>query len=260
MIYGLTVESILQGTLIFIRVSAILFALPIFGDQPVPVRVRVLLAVAIAFIVHGLIPAGSYREFPQEIFVFAIFVFKEIAIGFFLGFVSRLAFDAVIMAASLVGFQMGFGVADLLMPDADVHMNAFTALHRIIMILIFLSLNFHHMYFDAIVKSFELIPAASIKPHFELGSFFIKATADIFVISLQLAAPVLVALLFSNTALGLIARTVPQFNVFVMSFPVGFFLGLGVYLSCLPFFPAWAEHHFQASQLQIFQTLKGLVP
>ncbi|WP_141730938.1 flagellar biosynthetic protein FliR [Oligoflexus tunisiensis] len=260
MIYGITVESILTAALIFIRVGGILFALPFIGDQPTPVRVRILLAVALTFTIHGLVPPNWLTAFPQDPLVYFLLVIKEICIGLFIGFVARIAFDSIIMAASLLGYQMGFGVADLFMPDADVQMNAFTAFHRILMLMIFLGLNLHHIYLDAMIRTFSMIPAGGIAPQMEMGNFLIELTGGIFRVSMQLAAPVLVALMFTNTALGLIARTVPQLNVFTLSFPVGFFVGLAVYMACLPFFPGWAAEHFNTSQEQILLTLKGIAP
>jgi flagellar biosynthetic protein FliR len=260
MIYGITVESILTAALIFVRVGAILFGLPFIGDQPTPVRVRILLAVALTMTMQGLVPPGWLFEFPQDPLLYILLVIKEVCIGLFIGFVARIAFDGIVMAASLVGYQMGFGVADLMMPDADVQMNAFTAFHRILMLTIFLGLNLHHIYLDAMVRTFSLIPAGGISPQMEMGRYLIELTSGIFQVAMQLAAPVLVALMFTNAALGLIARTVPQLNVFTLSFPIGFVVGLLVYMACLPFFPGWISQHFNASQEQILLTLKGIAP
>jgi flagellar biosynthetic protein FliR len=260
MIYGITVEAILTAALIFVRISGILFALPFIGDQPTPVRVRILLGVALTFTMQGIVPTDWLVDFPQDPLLYIVLVIKELCIGLFIGFVARIAFDAIIMAASLVGFQMGFGVADLMMPDADVQMNAFTAFHRVIMLMIFLGLNLHHIYLDAMVRTFSLIPAGGIAPQMDMGRFLIEVTSGMFRVAMQLSAPVLVALMFTNTAMGLIARTVPQMNVFTMSFPVGFFVGLAVYMACLPFFPGWVSQHFNTSQEQILLTLKGISP
>lgn len=260
MLYDITVESILRAVLVFIRVGAVLFALPIIGDQPTPVRVRILLSIAMAFAIQGIIPDNWLTRLPEDVLEYFIMALKEACIGVLLGFVARMAFDSIVMAGSLVGFQMGFGVADLMIPDAQMQMSAFSALHRIILVMIFLCLNLHHMYFDAIVRTFSMIPAGGIFPHRELGGYMIRMSSDLFRIAMQLSAPMLVALLFTNTALGLIARTVPQLNVFSMSFPLGFFVGLLIYLSCLPFLPGWASEHFHNSELQILQTLKGLSP
>ncbi len=260
MIYGLTVESILTGALIFVRISALLFALPFFGDEPIPVPVRVLLAVALAFGFSARVPETWIGALPSDAIPFIWMVIKEIAIGLFVGFIGKLAFDGILMAASLVGYQMGFGTADLIAPGLTTQVSAFTALHRGVMMLIFLSLNLHHIYLDGIVKTFELIPAGGIMPSKEMGSFLIQATSGIFQVAMQLSAPVLVALIFANSALGLAARTVPQLNVFTMSFPLGFFVGMIVYLACIPFFPGWTIEHFHLSHLQIIKSIQGLKP
>src|SRR6476661_7685008 len=150
MIYGLTVEAILTAALVFMRISAILYALPFFGDEPIPAQVRVLLGVALAFGLQSRVPSGWITTFPTDILPFTLLVVKEISIGIFMGFVGRLAFDAILLAASLVGYQMGFGTADLIYPGLNSQVSAFTAMHRSVMMLIFLSLNLHHIYIDGI--------------------------------------------------------------------------------------------------------------
>ena len=128
------------------------------------------------------------------------------------------------MAASFVGYQMGFGTANIMMPGSDTQMNAFTSFHRIFILLVFLSLNLHYIYLHAITKSFQIVPAGMGLPTGEFIQIILQSTSEIFKVSLQLAAPMLVALLFSMAALGLVARTVPQMNVFTLSFPLSFFV------------------------------------
>ncbi|MBC7658658.1 MAG: flagellar biosynthetic protein FliR [Chitinophagaceae bacterium] len=260
MIYDITVESILTGALIFVRISAMLYALPFFGDEPIPTPVRLILGVALAYGFHDRIPAQWGTVLPTDMFPFGIMVFKEVMIGLFVGFVGRLAFDGILMAASLVGYQMGFGTADLIYPGLGTQVSAFTAMHRGVMMLIFLSLNLHHIYLDGIIKTFDMIPAGAALPSKNLMPFFIQLTSGVFRVAMQLSAPVLVALIFANSALGLAARTVPQLNVFTMSFPIGFFVGMTIYMACLPFFPEWTLTHFELSQGYMIKTIQGLMP
>ncbi len=260
MIYGLSVESILTAALVFTRISALLYALPFFGDEPIPAQVRILLGVALAFGFQSRVPAGWLTAFPTDMLPFTIMVVKEVSIGLFLGFVGRLAFDGILMAASLVGYQMGFGTADLIYPGLNTQVSAFTAMHRGVIMLIFLSLNLHHIYLDGIIKTFEFIPAGGAIPSREILPFLMRLTSGIFQVALQLSAPVLVALIFANSALGLAARTVPQLNVFTMSFPVGFFVGMCIYLACIPFFPEWTTRHFEMSRGYMHEMIKGLAP
>ena len=159
--FGIPYEDALKGALIFLRVGGIFFTLPVFGDEPTPVRVRVLLSVAVAFMLYSVVMPKWFTGIPNDLIGLAIMGAKELMIGLMLGFVARVVFDGVIMAASVVGYQMGFGTANLLIPDAKIQMNSFTALHRIILMLIFLSLNLHHTYLTAIAESFRLIPSGA---------------------------------------------------------------------------------------------------
>jgi flagellar biosynthesis protein FliR len=251
-------EMILKGTLIFVRIGGILFFLPIFGDSPTPARVRVLLAAGLTFAFYNIVPPLTNIEQFNEVTTIVWALFKELLIGFTLGFITKIAFDGVLMAASLVGFQMGFGTANLFIPDAGQQLNSFTAFHRILMILIFLGMDLHHTFLQAISESFTVLHLGGILPQAGLGELAISLTASIFVVAIQLAAPVLVALLFTMAALGLAARTVPQLNVFTLSFPASFFIGLLVYMASLPYFPEWLQQHFTENQEQMFMALRGL--
>ena len=258
--FNLPYQAALEGAVVFIRISAIMFALPIFGDQTTPVRVRILLSVALAFLIYPLISPDWLAIMPTSFIAFAILIIKELLIGLMIGYVARIAFDSMVSAAKIVSFQMGFGTANLFMPSADYPMDSFTGFHRTLMILLFFSLNLHQIYISALVETFAVIPSGGIQLKPGLGLFLINLTASLFVVAIKLAAPILIALMFAMSALGLIARTVPQMNVFVLSFPVSFFLGLLIYIACLPFFPEWLSQHFAHSNEQILTSIKGLTP
>jgi flagellar biosynthetic protein FliR len=121
-------------------------------------------------------------------------------------------------------------------------------------------MNLHFLFFDAIAQCFELIPLGGAVAHTGLMNLLIKLSSGLFVISLQLAAPVLVALLFTMAALGLAARAVPQLNVFVLSFPISFFVGLLVYIATFPFMPEWMNTHFTNTHNHLLTALSSLKP
>jgi flagellar biosynthetic protein FliR len=162
------------------------------------------------------------------------------------------------MAASFVAYQMGFGTGTLFLPDANANMDSFTAFHRLLIMLIFFSLSLHQIFIGAIVETFTLIPGGGASFNGEIGILFINLTSGIFAIGLQLAAPILVSMMFTMAALGLIARTVPQMNVFTMSFPISFGVGIMVYIATLPFFPAWMQDHFFEGQEQISALIRSM--
>jgi flagellar biosynthetic protein FliR len=124
--------------------------------------------------------------------------------------------------------------------------------------LIFLVLSMHHIFIAGIFESFKLIPAGGLSLNAPLAVMLLDISSGVFVIAVQLSAPILVAVLFTTAALGLIARTVPQMNVFTISFPANFFIGLLVYIATLPFFPEWLREHFYTGKDQLFATLKAM--
>ena len=255
------VETILFYLLIFVRISGIVFFLPIFGDSPTPIRVRILLFFALCLAVAGMIPfdLSGINSSYTSVLSYSFIIFKELLIGAFIGYIAKMAFAGLTMSASIVGYPMGFGVSSILAPDASQSMDAFTTMNRIIMIMIFLGLGLHEMFIQAIVSSFELIPISKGIFNTEVSSVIISVSAGIFVVAMQLAAPILIALLFTMAALGLMARTVPQMNVFTLSFPVSFFVGMFIYIATLPFYPGWIETYFYDISQDILSALKSFM-
>ena len=255
------VDSILNHGLAFLRVGGVVFALPVLGDQPVPVAVRVLLSAAITASIAHMIPSTAVLPAGADILLLGAVVAKELILGIAIGYLARITFDGLLMAASMVGFQMGFGTASLFVQDAGQQMDTFTAFHRVIMMTIFLMLNLHHLFIDAIMTTFSLLPlgklSVSLAP---LAQNALETSGMIFKVALQLGAPVLVALMFTQAALGLVARAVPQLNVFVISFPLSFAIGLIVYVATLPFFPEWMRDHYMVTKESFNVAIRSMAP
>ncbi|MCX6116986.1 MAG: flagellar biosynthetic protein FliR [Proteobacteria bacterium] len=255
-------NQILTAGVIFLRITAIVSLLPLFGDSNVPVRVRILLSAALSVAIYPLVPANYGDAVMTALsgpFLTAIFIAKEALIGIVIGYTAKLAFDGIVMAANIVSVQMGFNTSNIFLPGSEETTNGFSATHRLLIVLIFLSLNMHYMYISSIADSFRLIPAGFAWPSNTLSGIMVHLSATIFVTALQLAAPTLVGLLFATAALGLISRTVPQANVFVLSFPISFFTGLLVYMATLPMLPGWLQSHFTSSQNDLISSLAALV-
>jgi flagellar biosynthetic protein FliR len=250
--------ELLIGALAFVRVSAIMFSLPLIGDSPTPVRARILASVAITAGLIPVLPTSWYASVGLDMLSFVNLLIRELTIGLIFGFAARMLFDGLIMAAGVVSYQMGFGTGMLFMPDFGGQMDSYTAFHRIVVMLIFLVLSMHHIFIAGIFESFKLIPAGGLAFNGPLAVMLLDISSGIFVIAIQLSAPILVAVLFTTAALGLIARTVPQMNVFTLSFPANFFIGLLVYIATLPFFPEWMREHFYTGKDQLFATLKAM--
>ena len=259
--FPIDTDQILTAAATFLRITAIIALLPLFGEGGVPVRVRLMISAALTCGIYPILPpswSAHVHTAMSGIVPLASLIVREALIGIVIGYTAKLAFDGIVMAANLVGVQMGFNTANIFLPDSAETTNGFSALHRLLILLIFLSLDMHHIYIQSIYDSFKVIPIGFAWPSVGLTELMIRISAGIFVTALQLAAPTLVGLMFATAALGLISRAVPQANVFVMSFPVNFFVGLFIYMAMIPMLPSWLRGHFAASQSHLITALASL--
>ena len=150
----------------------------------------------------------------------------DVTIGLGIAYISRLIFAAVQVAGTIVDFQMGFGVVNVIDPQTDTQVSVTAQLQNIFAVFIFLAVDAHHYIFQAIVDSFFVINPfkinfSSVTPEYVLHLF--SAT---FITAVKISAPIMAILFFLSVGLGLVARTVPQMNVFIVGFPLQIGIGL----------------------------------
>jgi len=200
--------------------------MPIIGDRVVPARIKGGLAVLVAFVIFPSVPAD-----PQVLsFDFITLFFKmisEIMIGAILGFTVRLIFSAVELAGQLVGFQMGLAVANVIDPDSSSQVSIVAQFQYIIAVLLYLSMNGHHALFLGMADSFKVLPLpGGFQMSGPLYEAVMASIKDMFSIALKIGAPIIAVLLFMSVGLGLVARTVPQINIFIVAIPLQIAVGL----------------------------------
>ena len=211
--------------LVLTRVSVILFLFPIFGTQMLPSLVKTGLALVISL---GLYPVVTIDPllFPSSIVAFLIFMVSELIIGSILGLSVRLFFAAIQLAGQLISFQMGFAMINVIDPQTGGQVSILDQIGYWVVLLVFLLLGGHHIMIYAISESFQLIDMGTISLPKDLMMNVLTLSSDIFIISLKIGAPGIVALLFVSTAFGLSAKFSPQMNILIAAFPVNIVVGL----------------------------------
>jgi flagellar biosynthetic protein FliR len=167
---------------------------------------------------------------------FVLLAAGETAIGLVIGFSAQLLFDAVGLAGEMIGTQIGFGIVNVLDPTTNSQVSITSQYLNALALLLFLAINGHHWFLTAAVRSFEVLPLLGFHPSQGMADMVIMLTANVLVLAVRLSAPVVVTLLLLNVALGLIARTVPQMNVFIVGFPLQIAVGLFILGVSLPVF------------------------
>ena len=230
----MTVPDPTLWLLVLARVAGLVLAAPVLGHLLVPVRVRVALAAILA---AALVPAVGAAPFtpPADLWSLGAMLAAESALGVLLGLVAQFIFAGVQLGGQLVGIQMGFGIANLIDPQSHAQVTIIAQWQQLLTLLAFLVLDAHHLLIRALLESFRTAPPGAVGLAAAGVGGAVGMAGDIFVLGARIAAPLLVVLLLTNGALGVLARTIPQLNVFVVGFPVNVGVGLLVLGASLPF-------------------------
>lgn len=210
--------------LLSVRVAAATALTAVFGPAQVPASVRVLIAITLAAVLAAAYAGGT--EIPRSVVDLGVACAVEAVIGaaFALGFLA--AYAAGQVAGRVLDTQMGFGVGGLLNPEMQSLSSLLGTVFGMTAVGVFLGLDGHHVLVRTLALSVQAVPPGG------MGSFGWsrgpQAAGVMFFYGLVLAAPVMGALVLADVTLAVLARSMPQLNVFVMGFALKVLLGLGI--------------------------------
>ena len=239
---------------IFLRVAAIVFSAPVFEAETIPVTFKVGLALAVSVlllpVVGTLIPAVE-----MSLTAFVIGVLSEIIIGVTIGLSVKILFASIQLAGQLAGYQMGFAMANVMDPSTSAQIPLLAQIYNLTAMLIFLTINAHHMFFSALVESYTIIPPMTIVLSPRLVEMMMQLAGDMFVVAIKVGAPIIAVLLVTTIAMGLVARTVPQMHIFVVAMPFKIVLGLVFMMIAAPFLTSYLITLFSSYRTTLFELI-----
>lgn len=216
---------------IFVRFSAYLLLFPVTAAQAIPVIVRLGFAGLGSFLILPLVPAISMDGAALHQ-VFRMF-FLEVSTGLVLGMFARFLFYAVEMAGSLIATESGLMLSANFNPITASFVSAPGVLLHWMTLILMLTLDLHHWLIIGLQRSYEIIPAGGAKLSEMLLTEVLGRAGGMFVIAIQMTAPILATSFLVTMIFSLLGRAVPQMNVFGESFPVRTLSGLAVFgLTC----------------------------
>lgn len=239
------------------RILGLIAIAPPFGNNSVPVQVKLMLGVMLALIVAPTIPPMLEAD-PMSITGIMILM-QQLVIGLAMGFMVRIVFAGIEMAGEVIGLTMGLGFATFFDPQTQGRTSAISQILVLVSTLLFLTLNAHLAVFAALIESFKTIP---ISTSLTMGFSFQKLAIwgeQIFSISLRLSLPFVAALLIANVALGILTRAAPQLNLFGIGFPITIGVGFLMLNMGFPYMLLPIENVFQ-SAIEAIQSLGNYSP
>lgn len=222
--------------LLLVRTGAIVFSAPVFGSNSIPPMLKVGTTVLIVLALLPVIQPPAL-DMVDSLFSYALHVVRETFIGIVIGFSTSLLMNSFFIAGQAVDTQMGLGVMNVIDPLSKVHTPIIGQIEFLIAVMIFLSLNGPYQIIRALLWSYEMLPISELTlPRF--GSSLLRLSIDMWLIGIKIAAPVMGAVLLTHIGLGMVAKTVPQMNVFLVGFTLTISVGLiTVYMSLTWFQP-----------------------
>ncbi|MBM7692250.1 flagellar biosynthetic protein FliR [Peribacillus deserti] len=205
--------------LVLVRITSFFVVSPIFAYRTIPAMHKIGLSFFLAWIMYYTIKAP-----PIEIdAAYFLLIIKEAMVGLALGFIAYMIMSAVQMAGGFIDFQMGFAIANVIDPQTGAQGPLMGQYMYTITLLFLLATNGHHLLLDGIFYSYETVPINKMFIPFgdqNLISYMARAFNQTFLVAFQMSIPLVGSLFLVDVALGIVARTVPQLNIFVVGVPV----------------------------------------
>jgi flagellar biosynthetic protein FliR len=246
--------SIVAFVLVLSRVGGLFLFAPVFSSRMIPSQVKLLAAGAIAFALTPIAVHG--QTVPTDPLVFVSLLVKEVLVGLAFAVSIGVISAALQAAGSLLDTLVGFSFAALVDPIDNAQAAVFGQLYALFATMVFLLTGGDQMMIFGLGRSYDLLPLG-VLPH--SGSLVLLATSgltQVFTIGLEVAAPVVIALVLTDVAFALVSRAVPQMNVFQVGLPAKVLVGFATFAAALPFVATNLSDRLQELVVQALTTLR----
>jgi flagellar biosynthesis protein FliR len=235
-------EHILMHALpIGLRVGGVMTFAPFFGSDAIPARVKACFTIVLTAMLYAVCPVP---EMQLSISGWTRMAITEAAVGLMMGLSVQLVFEGMQLAGQLAGAQLGFSLAAIIDPITNIDTPVLAVLHQTIAMLIFLQLNVHHWLLRGIVRSFDYLPVGtSVVNPLTVRELF-RMAAAMWLIGVQIAAPILIATMLLDVAIGFLSKASPQFPALFIGISAKSLIGYAVLAASAALWPTLLEGQF----------------
>lgn len=212
--------------LIFARIGAIIMLLPGFGEAYVSARIRLIFALLLTLVFFPILNA-KFASIPAELPAVFMLLIQEIVVGLFIGASIKLFMSALGMAGMVVAMQTGLGSAMSFDPNQGSQAPFFSTILNLMAVTLIFITDLHHLFFMAMIDSYTLFPndAIGFLPIGDFASMAMKSISASFYLAMQLAAPFILYGVVFNVGLGILAKLMPQIQIYFVAMPANIALG-----------------------------------
>lgn len=236
--------------LILMRLLALVSVMPAIGDKTIPMQVRGGLAFALTILLLPIV-SPSLPDPPARPFDIGIMLSYEFIIGLLIAGSARFLMSSVHVAGAIIAFQTGLASAQLFDPSQGIQSALVSSVLTILAVTLIFVTDTHHLMIMGFAHSYTLFPVGEALPVADFASLVMYFMASSFELGVQLAAPFLVYAFVFNLGLGLIAKMIPQFQVFFVGLPLNVYLGFALFAATLGSMLTLFMQRFQGNLLNV---------
>jgi len=257
-LFPFQIETIQAFLLVLTRVTATLAFIPITGGRAAPNQVKVALSFLVAIIIFPMLKT-DHISVDMDVISISLMIATEALIGLSTAFFVTLVFAGVQLAGSIIGFQAGFGIVNVVDPLTSMQVSLTSQYFNLVTTLLFLAFNIHHIMILGVADSFNYVPLGGFNAHAGLLDILFDSMSAVYMTGAQISAPLTVMLLLKQAAMGLIVRTIPQMNIMIVGLPMTIAFSLITIAVALPSMGVYIEKLFSrmTSQIEIIHYLMG---
>lgn len=244
---------------IVVRILGVMAFAPIFGNRPVTRRARIFIALAVSFAIFTAYPYVPLRY--TTFWGYSFILLKDLLVGLTIGFMSNITLTIIQMAGQFIDRELGFSMVSNFDQTFNTETTITAEFYNMLIMVIILGFDMHYFVLSALSDSFELIPIGNTS--IDTGILYetmIHYLVSYFVIAVRISLPVQISIMLLNVVLGVLAKTAPQMNMFVIGIQLKIFVGFAILFVTLDFLPNITQFIYGEMQEIVTGVLKAFIP
>ncbi len=217
-------QEVFGVILVMTRFAPLVMVMPVLGEQSVPRRIRVSFAFLLSIVIYGAV-RDQLVALPSSVFDLLTLIVREIMVGLIIGLMARVLMASTHVAGTVIAFQTGLASAQQFDPNQGGQSAIVASFMTVTAITLIVVTDLHHLMIMGLVNSYNRFPVDGVIQFADFAGVAIYYVVKAFELGIQLSAPFILYALVYNLGLGLIARLVPQFQVFFVGMPANVFMG-----------------------------------
>ena len=222
--------NVVAFILLFFRFGALFMATPILSHQNIPMRIKATMAFFFTVVFYSSLPPLAISiDIPTII----IAILSEIMLGLSVGVILQLAYHVITFAGGQISYMMGFSLASAIDPQTGVSMPIISQFLSLLALMVLFALNLHHWILLFVDASLHKIPLGGFVMTQDLFNYTMHAVSNMFLVGFMIAFPIIALSWLADVIFGMLMKTMPQFNLLVIGFPIKIMVAFVVIIATL---------------------------